>query len=594
MLKGDREVSMAKGTKSTAQHNSHKADIPTVRLSFRTSRTVIGLLLATIMLALILTFSTIENIHRAENNMRNFLLEKAEAIVHVLEAGSKTSAIHMMNHGNPLHTLLAESIKADDILFIQVFDKNGAVIDQAGSSSPVKLSSASLASILDNGNTSIQLDPAQTTFIVSQVFHSKFHLLNMHMMHDMNTMPTTRLPEGNRYVISIGLLTRNFDAARTQDVHHAMFMGALLFLVGSAGLYFVFLYQDARVAKSSLANMKLYTESIIESIPVSLITLDSEGRVVSCNHNGEEMFGQPLETLKGKNITEILPSISHTLNSSCDITFEHAIEYQTVDDRTLPIRLSCSSLVNHDGEVIGKVLIIKDMSSIRDMEMQLERSRKLAALGKMATGIAHEIRNPLGTLRGFAQFFGGQATTVMEKQYAELMISEVDRLNQTVSGLLQFARPRELQLQETALDDLFAKTMILMNPDFQSSGLHFTCSRDTGIRVYADPDLLLQVLLNLLKNSIHATPSGGKISLLAEEQESQIRISVTDTGRGMTEKEREQMFDPFFTTGKTGTGLGLAVSHQIVEQHRGVFEVRTAQGKGSTITIILPNKSGEK
>jgi len=568
--------------------------MPPSRLSFRTSRTVIGLLLATIMLAVLLTFSTIENIHRAENNMRIFLMEKAEAIIHVLEAGSKTSAIHMMRNGNPLHTLLAESSKEDDIVFLRVLDSAGQIIDQAGFPSPLTLSPTNLTSILDSGSTLTQVDPENTTFIVSKIFNSQFHHMNMHMMHDMNNMTGSGRPAENNYVISIGLLTRNFDVARKQDVQHAMFMGALLFLVGSAGLYFVFLYQDARVAKSSLANMKLYTESIIESIPVGLITLDSDSKIVSCNHNGQELFGRPLETLLGKNILELLPSTSHYLTSSCDISFEHALEYRTTDGQAIPIRLSCSSLVNHEGTVIGKVLIVKDMSSIRDMEMQLERSRKLAALGKMATGIAHEIRNPLGTLRGFAQFFGSQATTVMEKQYADLMVSEVDRLNQTVSGLLQFARPRELQLQETSLDTLFAKTIVLMNPDFLSSGLHFTCSRDTGIILRADPDLLLQVLLNLLKNSIHATPPGGKISLFAEDQKSHVRISVTDTGHGMTEKEREQMFDPFFTTSKTGTGLGLAVSHQIIEQHNGFIEVRTAPEKGCTFTIILPNIPGEK
>ncbi|SHO46723.1 two-component system, NtrC family, sensor histidine kinase HydH [Desulfopila aestuarii DSM 18488] len=575
-------------------HQNPKTVFPTPRLSFRTSRTVIGLLLATVILAILLTFSTIENIDRAENHMRNFLIEKAEAIVHVLEAGSKTSAIHMMRSGNPLHTLLAESSKEDDLVFIRVVDKSGNVIDEAGSPSQIVLSTSNLTSILNEGSILTQLDRDNATFIVSKAFDSQFHIMNMHMMHDVNTTTAGGRPAENTYVISIGLLTRNFDAARKQDVHHAMFMGALLFLVGSAGLYFVFLYQDARVAKSSLANMRLYTESIIESIPVGLITLDSDGRIVSCNHNGEELFGRSFETLREKNILELLPSTSHYLTSNCDTASEHATEYTTAEGQALPIRLSCSSLLNHEGSVIGKVLIIKDMSSIRDMEMQLERSRKLAALGKMATGIAHEIRNPLGTLRGFAQFFGNQATTIMEKQYADLMVSEVDRLNQTVSGLLQFARPRELHLQDISIDDLFAKTIVLMNPDFIDSRLHFTCSRDTGIILNADPDLLLQVLLNLLKNSIHATPSGGEITLLAEEEKSHIRISVTDTGRGMTEKERDQMFDPFFSTGKTGTGLGLAVSHQIIEQHNGFFEVRTAPDNGSTITIILPKKSGEK
>jgi two-component system sensor histidine kinase HydH len=225
------------------------------------------------------------------------------------------------------------------------------------------------------------------------------------------------------------------------------------------------------------------------------------------------------------------------------------------------------------------------------MELQLERSRRMAALGKMAAGIAHEIRNPLGTLRGFAQFFGGKpGTGEEEKEYSALMISEIDRLNQTVSGLLQFSRSREPRLQNFSLEELVKKTAILMESDLANHNIQFHVQTDSAIELEADQDLLLQVLMNLLKNSINATKSGGQISLTCSEDENFIRISITDNGIGMSAKERERMFDPFFTTTKMGTGLGLAVSHQIIEQHHGTFEVQTEKEKGTTITVILPQK----
>ena len=127
-----------------------------------------------------------------------------------------------------------------------------------------------------------------------------------------------------------------------------------------------------------------------------------------------------------------------------------------------------------------------------------------------------------------------------------------------------------------------------MEADLANHAARFCCQANTGIEAEIDPDLILQVLMNLLKNSINATQVGAKISLGCSEDEHHIRISVADTGCGMSEEEREKMFDPFFTTTRTGTGLGLAVSHQIVEQHHGTFEVVTKKGHGTTITMVLP------
>ncbi len=572
-------------------HAPRKHEIPSTPISFRLSRASLGFILATVLLAVLTGFSTYKNIRRGQDLMEQFLLQKGETVIRSIEAGTRTSMMHHMTEGNPLHTLISEIIRENDIAFIRIVNDKNRVIDQTASPTVPMLSAQQIDRIIRSGMPVTELHNELQIFTVSNLFQSKRHGQDTMMAdsHRMSSAATSDSPD--KQIISIGLITDEFNMARKHDVQHAIFMGGILFLLSSVSIYFLFLYQQIRVAKSTLTDMKLYTDNVIESIPVGLITLDAQDRVVSCNRKAEEIFRRTKEEIHGKTITETLPGCSFNCHDICNNDIDQSDEFITDDGRHIPIKISGSRLINTEGRVIGTVLILRDMSSIREMEQQLERSRRMVALGKMAAGIAHEIRNPLGTLRGFAHYFGSRPDANEEsKSYANLMISEVDRLNRNVSGLLQFARPREPHFQPVDLDELIAKTVVLMESDFSNQALNFHWQRNTGITVDADPDLLLQVLMNLIKNSIHATPPGGEISLTSSEDEHYIRVTVSDTGKGMNEHEREKMFDPFFTTGKTGTGLGLAVSHQIIEQHQGVFEVETASGKGTAVTLVLPKR----
>lgn len=568
--------------------------IPQSAKPLRISRAAVGLLCATVILAVILTFSTLKNINRAEILMESFLQDKGETIIRSIEAGSRASMVmmHHLSEADPVHTLLIENSKEEDILFIAVYDTDGSLIDKAGYPEPNAFSRLDLQSMLESDNVVTRLNAKKGVFIFSKAFVIGDHMRRMHMPPGLRKQWLEQL-EKSRKIISVGLLTEEFDLARKQDARHALFMGAILFLVGSSGLYVLYLYQKMRTTSVTLANMKLYTDSVIESIPVSLITLDAEDQIVSCNRNTEELFDHPHEKLISRNINDAFPTCSNAIAESCSKNHEHPARIKNENGKEVPLRISCSPLVNYEDERIGKVLIIRDMSSIRNMEIQLERSRRMAALGKMAAGIAHEIRNPLGTLRGFAHFFGKQPEDGDDsKRYSELMISEIDRLNQTVSGLLQFSRPREPEMKPVLLDVLFRKTATLMEADILNHNVKFTWQSNTGIMLTLDPDLILQVLLNLLHNSINATGEGAEISLRCVEHEHEVGIIVEDNGCGMLEGEREKMFDPFYTTTKNGTGLGLAVSHQIVEQHHGRFEVVTEKDRGTTITMLLLKEMG--
>ncbi len=521
--------------------------------------------------------------------MKQFLLDKGRTILQAVEAGSRTAMMHHMGGGAPLRTLFQEFVKDSNILYISMTDAEGTVVEQVGLERHAPFDAEDLKRLQSSNAPVMRLDREAGIFNLAKNFEpsSQPSYLGMHSIE--------QLYGDNGIVLSIGLLTQQFDKARQQDVHHAIFMGAILFLVGSAGLYFLFLYQKMRLTSSNLADMRVYTQNIIESIPVGILTLDAADHIVSCNRNTEEFFGYSLTDMQGKRLDNALPDCSISIKEACENLIGYETECTGPGGKGTPLRFSCSPLLNTHNEVIGRVLIIQDLSLIKEMEVQLERSRRLAALGKMAAGIAHEIRNPLGTLRGFAQFFGNQLEFSPDgKNYSELMISEIDRLNQTVSGLLQFSRPREPQRQEIAVDTLFDKTLSMMEADISSKNVEIQCRKATGISINADPDLMLQVLMNLLKNSINATPAGGTISLSCQRDDNFVRITISDNGCGMSQEIRERMFDPFYTTTRSGTGLGLAVSHQIVDQHGGVFEVATELQEGTSITIRLPQQGQDR
>ncbi|WP_143166021.1 two-component system sensor histidine kinase NtrB [Desulfofustis glycolicus] len=571
---------------------SPKSNFFRSNLLFRPSKAAVGVLVATIVLAVVLALSTLQNINREQELMERFMLQKGETVVRAVRAALRTSMMHrMMGSGDALQTLLTESGRERDIAFIVLTDRDARVIAQTEDAPDVQTMVADVNVQGDADRLLSSLDEQAGLFIVSARLagwggYTRRSMMPMHRLHGYGE--TARLDGA---IIAVGLYTEAFDEARRQDVRHAIFMGALLFLVGSAGLYALFVYQGMRVAKMTLANMKLYTDNIVGSIPLGIITLDKEQRVVSCNRIGEEIIGRSVEELRGRLLPEILPGCGGDAASSDMTDLDRRVDCEMADGRRLPLQIGRAPLHNTAGQEIGTVLVLRDMTLIRDMEQQLERSRRMAALGKMAAGIAHEIRNPLGTLRGFAHLFRTQEkVTEDNRKYAELMIGEVDRLNRTVSGLLQFARPREPSFEIVDLDELFARTFALLANDFAEHKLKAHRQQEVDIKVEADPDLLLQVLMNLLKNSVNATPAGGEVSLRAAADDRLVRIIVADTGSGVSDEDKERMFDPFFTTRKNGVGLGLAVSHQIVEQHHGTIEVRTAPGEGTEVEIQLPKK----
>ncbi len=546
--------------------------------SFKFSKPALVLILASCLLAVLLTISTIRNLNREQDLFEESQLREGLTLIRSFAAGVRMTMRHRMANPALIQTLVEETVQEKGVRYIRIIRENGKIVAEAGAL-PELLGKEELRQIFATTEPLTRNIKETNVFEVMRVFkpapppNMAGRMRQMDHRHMMMDQFRTQPPR----VIIVGLSTAEFDKARREDKVHAWLMGGVLFLLGSAGLYFLFLYQSYRVTRTTLANMQLYTENVIESMPTGLISLDEQGVLVSRNGVAKQLLSEMDSSVGG-----FLAKIN--MNKQ-----EQECSCLTRNGEKVPVKINISPLINHKGESSGQVLILQDLRQIRKIEQQLELSRRLASLGKMAAGIAHEIRNPLGTLRGFAQYFGKTAVSGSDgEKYAEIMVSEVDRLNETISTLLQLARAPEPQCVFVDVDLLFEKVKTLLEPDCQAAGISLVQSITDGVSLYADPNLLLQVLLNIVQNAIRVTDFGGKIELLLQQKNTDTILTISDTGQGMSAEVQKQIFDPFFTTRKEGTGLGLAISHQIIEQHHGRIEVSSSEGQGTTMKVILP------
>lgn len=562
--------------------------------SFAFSKPAFILLTVSILLTVILAHETLKNINRSQNLMELSFLRQGKTMIHAFEAGTRTS----MQFGkdvehNPLVDLATEVLEDKGIAYIRIVDEEDNVIVSEGNVSHAISSSYAGKNAEDEPVYSINW--TDHIFELTREFHpvaASQHNSSIMESHWEQWNLSVK-PIGQMF-ISVGFYTYEYEETKRQDMHHTIFMLVMLLLLFFAGLYFLFLYQRMRATHATLLNTQRYANDVLESIPDSLITLDQEERIVSCNKNAEKLLERRSTEIMGKKLIDIFPNCPPEILTAQNIVEKDAelqLPELPADSRLVPIKIASAQLVDHQGKKIGRVLVMRDVAQLRSMEQQLEHSRRLAALGSMAAGIAHEVRNPLGTLRGLAHFFGAEdGATDACKEYSKFMISEVDRLNQLVTELLQFGAPRDVTFGKVDVKSMVEKIITLLEKDFADKNIRFVQHFDKTTIFYGDSDLLIQALLNLLKNSIQATPEGGEISLNINCDQHACRLSVSDTGVGMSKETQNKMFDPFYTTRKTGTGLGLSVSHRIVERHNGYFEINSVVSKGTTITIVLPHK----
>lgn len=355
----------------------------------------------------------------------------------------------------------------------------------------------------------------------------------------------------------------------------------------------------------ALTALTSYTDNILTSVPAGVVTLDTQGNAVSWNRAAGEILGVAESAALGRPFDDILDGFAiaeeerSRLQSSLarvmgggDPERGIAAKLAVSEDQHIHLALSLSQLRNREGEPLGLVIVLEDITSQVQMQEEVHRMSELAAIGQLAASIAHELRNPLSSIKGAAQFLETETTDPSTREFLGIIVEEVDGLNRIASEFLDFARPLRIEASEVRLSDVLQRQTSLLAGQFADAGIDVTVDVQPDVPpIRADQKQVEQVLLNLALNAIQAMPNGGSLQIilrLSRKYAGCVEISLADTGVGIQGDRLNKIFTPFFTTKVKGTGLGLPVVQKIIQNHQGHIGVESVEGEGSVFSVHLP------
>jgi PAS domain S-box-containing protein len=357
-------------------------------------------------------------------------------------------------------------------------------------------------------------------------------------------------------------------------------------------------------------------DSLFASLPDAVIGVRPDLTIFLWNAAAETLIGRAATRAVGRALADCLAPearlarhLAETLRLG-ESRAEAESEVSTPDGRTIPVSL-VTAPIHASGipgrgpaDLRGAVAVLRDLSRLKALEAEVRRGERLAALGQMALALAHEIRNPLSAIRGVAQLLGddlGRESTYGEP--LQVMLGEIDRVNRVMEALLDLGRPMRFAFEAVNLHELLERVSLLAEPAARAHDVALVRRYDPSLPpIWADPDRLTQVFQNLVQNGIEAMPGGGRLTLTTRVSldavygkvdvgtgpRPLVEVLIADEGEGIAEAFRDRIFDPFVTTKSRGLGLGLAVCHRIVEEHKGALRVASSSGKGTTFACYLP------
>ena len=411
------------------------------------------------------------------------------------------------------------------------------------------------------------------------------------------------LPIRNSYlVVGVnleGYYNRLNQTRRRIILNYSIIMALVLF-----GIYVIFKLQETYIVKKTLNEMKIYTSKLLETMDNAVISVDNKGKIKTFNRKSEEIFGKKKEKVLNKDCQEVLNLniLEESIFKKCLLEKKNISQEIILEEKGLKkkiLDLNSSFLTDESGEITGLVAVIRDVTEIKDLNEEVARHKRLAALGKLSAGIAHEIRNPLSSIRGLAQFvYNSFSKTDERKEDLNTIIQEVDRLNKLVVQVLDFAKLQKPNLTRFSLNDLIRKITELFKLEIEDKQIKFSPELSPDIsKIQADEDQVRQILMNVIINAIQAIPKKGEIKIKTEKTllkgEPAIKLIIEDSGIGIPEKDFTQIFDPFFSTKDEGSGLGLSIVYKLIEAHQGEIKVESKEGEGTKFVIFLPQKGGK-
>jgi PAS domain S-box-containing protein len=353
-----------------------------------------------------------------------------------------------------------------------------------------------------------------------------------------------------------------------------------------------------------LEDVKNFTESIIQSIGSGIIITEINDTIIYINRAGERILGYSKEDLMGKpfnifSLREKQSVIPSFLNNPDDLETRKEGWMRKKDHSEFPVGFTINNHLSIRGERIGKIVVFRDLTNVYKIQEEILRMDRLVSLGKLASGIAHELRNPLAGIKTTAQALGEEMSgDDSRREYLHRITKEIDRLNDLLKTFFSFAKPQNLNLVHCHIKDIINEIIPFLIKEIADKGIRFIETYHPQLlKVKVDKTQMHQVFLNLFLNAIQAMPNGGELKIEASPlisnsleglKQNFIKVVISDSGRGIPPHIVHKIFDPFFTTKPKGIGLGLSITYQIIKKHGGTIKVESQWEKGTSFVINLP------
>lgn len=350
-----------------------------------------------------------------------------------------------------------------------------------------------------------------------------------------------------------------------------------------------------------------YARNVLDSVGDGVIVVNADGVVTLMNPAAEEMTGRSYRSISQRKFSEVFEAepllvemVERTASTSVALSDQENIILESAG-RMFPVNATTFPLVRPSGDTIGVILTLRDLTSIRELEAAVRQADRLSTLGTLAAGLAHEVKNPLGGIKGAAQLLERELPADSElHEYTRVMIKEAERIDRIIRQLLDFSSPRRPRKQAINLHMVLGDIILLQRETAAEQDIYISSIFDPSIPpILGDEAQITQLFLNLVRNALEAMPEGGSLTITSRvdaeyflsrgtSRSRMVAVEISDSGCGITGEDLDKIGTPFFTTKVHGTGLGLAICQKIVAEHRGILKVRSTIGKGTTVRVLLP------
>jgi len=580
---------------------------------------------ATALLVLIVVTFAASNISREKRLMMSAMLQKASILNRVIQSGAKASYIADLRRGiwkpepwqDHIARVIAHVAEDPDLTFISVITAKGEIVaDSRPHKKGRHLNEAlprEMAEKTERGHfiyRIAQQDGRRYLEVIRRFVPFQPFLpgipLSLQELHKRFTMPfglNSLLTQPETYYMIIGLDMASYDKALRRLRFQVVMLSLAMLLVGVGGWLSLAAVQGYRVSRKALQDIQAFTSLLISRLPVGIVAVDNQGRITTWNRTIAQLLDLSADQAIGRELTTVLPQalIDFFRNSksctrcgedpgSCEIRLRKGNETMVLNCYHLRID-------DHGRQPRGEVLLVTNVTALKNLEKEMRETERLAAVGRMAAGVAHEVRNPLSSVKGLAILLQRKfAPGSSDYETATLLVQEVERINRTISELLSFARPAPLDLARVDVRELLTRQVRLLAADTESRHIDFRLDlADDLDPVAADQDRLNQVFVNILLNAVQAMDEG-ELTVTARNSADRrsVVITVRDSGAGMDKEVLAQAFFPYFTTKSGGTGIGLALSQKVINDHGGTISIQSSPGQGTMVTIVLPRWTEEE